>query len=83
MKSYVKNKLVFKKTDFALTISPHPIIEWPSIEWQSTLYIKFTAFERVFDGADRDVIWMLMHTYGIFVLNNIITCIHIFTVEPR
>ena len=41
------------------------IIIEQSIEWQSPLYINFTDFEKAFDSVDRDVIWMLMHHYGI------------------
>ena len=36
-----------------------------SIEWQSPLYINFIDFEKAFDSVDRDMIWMLMHHYGI------------------
>ena len=31
----------------------------------SPLYINFINFEKAFDSVDRDVIWMLMHHYGI------------------
>ena len=57
MKSYVKNKLVFRKnkscTDHIATmrtvaVNPH---------------VNF--FEKAFDSVDRDVIWMLMHHCGI------------------
>ena len=41
------------------------IIIEQSIEWQSPLYINFIDFEKAFDNVDRDVIWMLMHHYGI------------------
>ena len=41
------------------------IIIEQSIEWQSPLYINFIDFEKTFDSVDRDVIWMLMHHYGI------------------
>ena len=36
-----------------------------STEWQSPLHINFMDFEKAFDSVDRDVIWMLMHHYGI------------------
>ena len=41
------------------------IITEQLIEWQSSLYINFTDYEKAFDNVDRDVIWMLMHHYGI------------------
>ena len=41
------------------------IIVEQSIQWQSPLYINFIDFGKAFDRADRDVIWMLMHHYGI------------------
>jgi len=41
------------------------IIIEQSMEWQSPLYMTFVDFERAFDSVDRDVIWRLMHHYGI------------------
>ena len=41
------------------------IIIEQSTEWQSLLYINFIDFEKTFESVDRDVIWMLMHHYGI------------------
>ena len=45
-------------TDHTATLR---IITEQSIDWQSSLYINFTDFEKAFDNVDRDVIWMLMH----------------------
>ncbi|CAH8559355.1 unnamed protein product [Heterobilharzia americana] len=36
-----------------------------SIEWQSTLYVNFIDFEKAFDSVDREVIWKLLHYYGV------------------
>ena len=41
------------------------IIREQSIVCQLSLYINFIDFEKAFDSVDRDVIWMLMHHYGI------------------
>ena len=34
-------------------------------EWQTPLYLNFIDFEKAFDSVDRNVIWQLMHHYGI------------------
>ena len=41
------------------------IIREQSIVCQLSLYINFIDFEKAFDSVDRDVIWILMHHYGI------------------
>ena len=41
-------------TDQTATLS---IIAEESIEWQSSLYINFTDFEKAFDSISREVLW--------------------------
>ena len=36
-----------------------------SIEWQSSLYINFIDFEKAFDSASREELWLLLRHYGI------------------
>ncbi|RUS87436.1 hypothetical protein EGW08_004811 [Elysia chlorotica] len=41
------------------------IIIEQSLEWQSPLYTVFVDFQKAFDSVDREIIWKLMHYYGI------------------
>ena len=41
------------------------IITEHSLKWQSALYLNFIDFEKVFDSVDREVIWKLLHYYGV------------------
>ncbi|CAH8619556.1 unnamed protein product, partial [Heterobilharzia americana] len=41
------------------------IIIEQSIEWQSALCLNFIDFEKAFDSVDREVIWKLLHYYGV------------------
>ena len=41
------------------------IIVEQSLEWQTPLYAVFVDFQKAFDSVDRDVIWRLMHHYGL------------------
>ena len=36
-----------------------------SHEWQSSLYLNFIDFEKVFDSVYRDSLWVIMKAYGI------------------
>ena len=36
-----------------------------SIEWQSSLYVNFIDFEKAFDSVHRDILWLIMRSYGI------------------
>ena len=36
-----------------------------SIEWNSTLYINFIVFKKVFDSVDREILWKLLRHYGV------------------
>ena len=36
-----------------------------SIEWQSSLYVNFIDFEKMFDSVHRDSLWLIMRSYGI------------------
>ena len=36
-----------------------------SIEWQSSLYVNFVDFEKVFDSVHRDSLWLIMRSYSI------------------
>ena len=36
-----------------------------SIEWQSSLYINFIDFKKVFDSVHRDSLWLIMRSYSI------------------
>lgn len=46
--------------DQILTLSN--IVE-QSVEWNTSLYIKFIDFEKAFDSMDRSTIWDLMRHY--------------------
>jgi len=46
-------------------IATSRIIIEQSKEWQTPLYLNFIDFEKAFDSVDRNVIWQLMHHYGI------------------
>ena len=35
-----------------------------SIQWNSTLYISFIVFEKVFDSVDREILWKLIRHCG-------------------
>ena len=35
-----------------------------STEWKSFLYINFMYFEKAFDSISREVLWKLLHHYG-------------------
>ena len=41
------------------------IIVEQSIEWQSSLYIKFIDFEKAFDSISREVLWKLLRHYWV------------------
>ncbi|CAH8495256.1 unnamed protein product [Heterobilharzia americana] len=41
------------------------IIREQSTEWQSALYLNFIDFEKALDSVDREVIWKLLHYYGV------------------
>ena len=41
------------------------IIIEQSLEWNSSLFLKFVDFEKTFDSLDREVLWNLMAHYGI------------------
>ena len=41
------------------------IIVEQSLEWNSSLYINFIDFEKVFDSLDRESFWSLLRHYGI------------------
>ncbi|KAK2189686.1 hypothetical protein NP493_99g00005 [Ridgeia piscesae] len=41
------------------------IIVEQSMEWNSSLYINFVNFEKVFDSLDRDTLWKLLQHYAI------------------
>ena len=60
------NQAGFRKdrscTDHIATLR---IIIEQSKEWQTPLYLNFIDFEKAFDSVDRNVIWQLMHHYGI------------------
>ncbi|VDO84823.1 unnamed protein product [Schistosoma margrebowiei] len=36
-----------------------------SIEWNSSLYIKFIDYEKAFDSVDRTTLWKLLRHYGV------------------
>ena len=36
-----------------------------SIEWQSSLYVNFIDFEKVFNSVHRDSLWLIMRSYSI------------------
>ncbi|KAL9989059.1 hypothetical protein ACROYT_G003567 [Oculina patagonica] len=60
------NQAGFRKdkscTDHIATLR---IIIEQSNEWQTPLYMNFIDFEKAFDSVDRNIIWQLMHHYGI------------------
>ena len=35
------------------------------IEWNSSLYVCFVDYEKVFDSFDRETLWKIMESYGI------------------
>ncbi|VDP24719.1 unnamed protein product [Schistosoma margrebowiei] len=41
------------------------IIVEQSIEWNSSLYINFIDYEKVFDSVDRTTLWKLLRHYGV------------------
>ena len=41
------------------------IIAEQSLEWNSSLYITFIDFEKTFHRVDHDVLWKILHHYGI------------------
>ncbi|VDO90304.1 unnamed protein product [Schistosoma margrebowiei] len=41
------------------------IIMEQSIEWNSSLYINFTDYEKAFDSVDRTTLWKLLRHYGV------------------
>ena len=41
------------------------IVTEQSLEWNSSLYITFIDFIKVFESLDRDSLWKLMRHYGI------------------
>jgi hypothetical protein len=41
------------------------IIIEQSLEWNSSLFLKFVDFEKTFDSLDREDLWNLMAHYGI------------------
>ncbi|KAH9590087.1 hypothetical protein MS3_00002911 [Schistosoma haematobium] len=41
------------------------IIVEQSIEWNSSLYIKFIEYEEAFDSVDRTTLWKLLRHYGV------------------
>lgn len=46
------------------TATRHIIIK-QSVEWQSSVYMNFIDFEKVFDSVDRTVLWKLLRHYGV------------------
>ncbi|VDO66408.1 unnamed protein product, partial [Schistosoma curassoni] len=36
-----------------------------SVEWNSSLYIKFIDYEKAFDSVDRRILWILLRYYGV------------------
>jgi hypothetical protein len=49
-------------TDHIVTLC---IIVEKSIGWQCPLYSTFVDFDKAVDSVDRNIIWKLMHHYGI------------------
>ncbi|VDP29476.1 unnamed protein product [Schistosoma margrebowiei] len=41
------------------------IIVEQSIEWNSSLYINFSDYEKAFDSVDRTTLWKLLRHYGV------------------
>ncbi|VDO89322.1 unnamed protein product [Schistosoma margrebowiei] len=41
------------------------IIIKQSVEWNSSLYINFIYYEKVFDSVDRRTLWKLLRHYGV------------------
>ncbi|VDO86660.1 unnamed protein product [Schistosoma mattheei] len=39
------------------------IIVEQSVEWNSTLYINFTDYEKAFDSVDRRTLWKFIRNY--------------------
>ncbi|VDP62525.1 unnamed protein product [Schistosoma curassoni] len=46
-------------------ISTLRIIAEQSVEWNSSLYINFTYYEKAFDSVDRRTLWKLLRHYGV------------------
>ncbi|VDP73636.1 unnamed protein product [Schistosoma curassoni] len=46
-------------------ISTLRIIVEQSVEWNSTLYINFTDYEKAFDNVDRRTLWKVLQHYGV------------------
>ena len=36
-----------------------------SLEWNSSLYVTFVDFEKVFDNVDHATLWMILCFYGV------------------
>ena len=41
------------------------IIIEQTLEWNTTLYLNFIDFQKAFDSVDREIIWKLLHYYGV------------------
>ena len=56
----------FRKDRFCTDqIATLRIIIEQSIEWNTSVYVNFVDFEKVFDSLDRNALWSLMMHYGI------------------
>ena len=41
------------------------IIVEQSIEWNSSLYVKFFDYEKAFDSVDKETLWKVLRHYGV------------------
>ena len=56
---------VRKDRSFTDQIAALRIIIEQSLKWNTSLFLNFVDFEKVFDSLDREVLWNLMAHYGI------------------